>query len=108
MNRDDHSFRTILVVGYQNDWGNALIRNLALESYLVLTARDGAEAIEIARTHSRPIHLLMVEKTDPALFTELQPYQPGIRILIVEPSPETALARVRGLFGSLKEGAACV
>jgi len=98
MSPDNQAFRTILIARHQNDSWDAVIRDLALEGYLVLTARNEAEAVKIAKTHSRPIHLVLVDKPSPALFAELQPYQPGILILIVT-SPETALARVRELFG---------
>jgi hypothetical protein len=98
LSQDRHEFPTILATGYGNDSWNTLIRNLELEGYLVLTARDGAEVIEIAKTHSRPIHLLLVAKPSPALFAEAEPYQPGIQILIVDTSPERALARVREML----------
>jgi len=106
VSQTDAKFRTILIAGYPNNSWNALIRNLALEGHLVLTARDGEEAIQIAKTHSRPIHLLIVGQTNPALFTELRPYQPGIRILVLA-SPETALARVRELLQPPQPSAAC-
>jgi CheY-like chemotaxis protein len=94
------SFPTILVVGNWNEPYNALVRSLEQAGYLVLVARSGAEALGIAKTHSRPIHLLLAADTvtSPALLTELPLYQPGIRVLVITAFTETLLARVKVLL----------
>jgi len=101
-----YSFPTILVAEDQCV-GDSLVRDLQHEGYFVLVAHDGFEAIEIARVHSRPIHVMLTADTADgrALATELKQYRPHIQVLFItqytranDPDsipPVAALAKVR-------------
>ena len=93
------SFSAILVAGSWNEPYNLLARNVEQAGYLVLVAHSGAEALAIAKTHSRPIHLLLADDTvaSPALIRDLSPYQPEIRVLVIA-APEETLARIKELL----------
>ncbi len=70
-----------------------LVRDLALEvlisrSYRVLTARDGEEAIAIARTHPAEIHLTVTDVVLPAMSGKevarrLRETRPGLKVLFM-------------------------
>jgi PAS domain S-box-containing protein len=70
-----------------------LVRDLALEvlssrSYRVLTARDGEEALAIARTHPTEIHLTVTDVVLPAMSGKevarrLRETRPGLKVLFM-------------------------
>lgn len=105
---NDPPFPTILMAGNQNESFNAFVRSLEQEGYLVLVAGSGPEALRIAKTHSRPIQLLLVNEALAAspLFNELRPYESGIRLLVIAAFTETSLARVRKALEAPEKGAA--
>ena len=65
--------------------------------YDVLTAADGAEALETARRCSRPIHLLLTDVVMPGingrvLAERLTPKQPGMRVLYMSGYTDSFIA----------------
>jgi DNA-binding response OmpR family regulator len=65
--------------------------------YDVLTAADGAEALETARGCSRPIHLLLTDVVMPGingrvLAERLTPMQPGMRVLYMSGYTDSFIA----------------
>ena len=105
-----HSVPAILAVGDSGPSWEALLRRLTIEGYLVLSAHSGTEALSVAKTHSRPIHLLLLEEAmaGSGLLAELGPYQPGIRALIATASLETTVERVKRLLDAPKRNAAAI
>jgi|SRR5579883_2054622 len=93
-----------------NGRAEALVRNLQQQGYLLLHAADAAEAIEIARVHSRPIHIMIAEENvdSRSLAATLKLYRPQMRVLFLTQftssdkpdlaNPETAMAKVRDLL----------
>ena len=66
--------------------------------YTVLSARNGAHAIEAARGWEGPIHLLISDVVMPGmsggeLASKLEAERPGIRVLYISGYPEDAIAR---------------
>lgn len=80
-----------------------LVRTLArkaleLAGYRVLAAAGGVEALEIARRHQGPIHLLLTDVVMPEmsgreLLQRLAELQPAIRVLFVTGYSDEAVAR---------------
>ena len=107
---DGISFPTILVVGDYYGVGGLLVRDLRHQGYIVLVAQDGAEAIEVVRIHSRPIHLMLTADSmdGRTLAATLKQYRPKMQVLFharcaEDMGPDTlrsnvALARVRELL----------
>jgi two-component system, cell cycle sensor histidine kinase and response regulator CckA len=65
--------------------------------YDVLTAADGAEALEVARGCSRPIHLLLTDVVMPGingrvLAERLAPLQPGMKVLYMSGYTDSFIA----------------
>ena len=65
--------------------------------YDVLAAADGAEALEVARSCSRPIHLLLTDVVMPGingrvLAERLAPMQPGMRVLYMSGYTDSFIA----------------
>jgi CheY-like chemotaxis protein len=104
------SFPTILVAEDDQRCGGSLVRDLEHQGYFVLVASDGPEAIEIARVHSRPIHLLLTGESinGRTLAAMLKRYRPEMRALFItrhanHEAPdlvrsETAVEKVRQLL----------
>jgi len=91
------SFPTILVVG-NDDRVSVLARSLQQDGYSVLAASDPDDAVRVVRTHSRQIHLVLVQDrvNAPNLVELLEPFRLGaIPVLYVGGSPNTDLADVR-------------
>jgi len=91
------SFPTILVVG-NNDRVSILARSLQQDGYSVLEASDLDEAVRVVRTHSRQIHLVLVQDSvnAPNLVELLEPFRLGaIPVLYVGGSPNASLPDVR-------------
>jgi CheY-like chemotaxis protein len=63
----DRGGETLLVVEDDPDVRAIVVEMLADRGYRVLEARDGAHAVEIARTHPERIHLLVTDVVMPAL-----------------------------------------
>jgi two-component system cell cycle sensor histidine kinase/response regulator CckA len=73
--------------------------------YTVLSARDAAEALELAHSHSGPIHLLVSDVVMPGmsgsqLAERLEPARPEMRVLYISGYPEDAISH----HGVLKQG----
>jgi two-component system, cell cycle sensor histidine kinase and response regulator CckA len=65
--------------------------------YRVLTAADGMEALELARSHSGPIHLLLTDVVMPGingrvLGERLAPLQPGMKVLYMSGYTDSFIA----------------
>jgi two-component system cell cycle sensor histidine kinase/response regulator CckA len=65
--------------------------------YNVLTAGDGREALEVARSHSGPIHLLLTDVVMPGingrvLGERLAPLQPGMKVLYMSGYTDSFIA----------------
>jgi two-component system, cell cycle sensor histidine kinase and response regulator CckA len=65
--------------------------------YNVLTAADGREALEVARSHSGPIHLLLTDVVMPGingrvLAERLAPRQPGMKVLYMSGYTDSFIA----------------
>jgi len=65
--------------------------------YRVLTAADGTEALEVARSHSGPIHLLLTDVVMPGingrvLGERLAPLQPGMKVLYMSGYTDSFIA----------------
>lgn len=94
---------TVLVAGEPGTSWDFLITGLQREGYLVLVARGASEALVIAKTHSRPIHLLLTDQTlgSSSLLTDLACYHPGIHFLIAAAAPAVTLEQARKLLKRL-------
>jgi DNA-binding response OmpR family regulator len=81
------SFPTILVAEHDDGVRSPIVRHLQYHGYFVLVAHDAAEALEITRVHSRPIHLLLTgEGLDGrTLAATLKQYRPHMQVLFITP-----------------------
>lgn len=84
--RRDRGTGTILLVEDEDQVRSLTSSILSRHGYRVLTAASGAEALQIAREHSEPIHLLLTDVVMPgmnggALAQEMRRLRPEIRIL---------------------------
>jgi hypothetical protein len=62
-----------------------LVEDLQHEGYLVLESKDGAEANEIVRVHSRPIQVMLIDESahGRTLGAKLAQYRPHMRVLYI-------------------------
>ena len=79
---------TILLVEDEEALLNLTAAVLGENGYAVLTARDGIQALEVARTFPQPIHLLLTDVAmprmgGPALARHMADLRPGIRVLFM-------------------------
>ncbi|MBK7584560.1 MAG: response regulator [Myxococcales bacterium] len=79
---------TILLVEDEDDVRKLAARILAERGYEVLTAKDGQDALSVARGHAGPIHLLLTDVVMPrlsgkALAERLQTSRPAVRVLFM-------------------------
>jgi two-component system, cell cycle sensor histidine kinase and response regulator CckA len=98
---------TVLVVEDE-----APIRKLAAEmlghhGYAVLTARDGAAALEVAAGHGGPIHLLLTDVIMPGisggeLAAKLRQARPDIRVIYMSGHPSSTLSNLGVLGGEIQ------
>jgi len=102
---------TVLVAEDDVESRDALMGSLREEGYLVLEAHDSPAILRIIKTHSRPIHLLLITATmeHRDLADRLKEFRPEMRVLFVGQrhdgktvsdvlKPESALAKVRAFF----------
>jgi hypothetical protein len=88
---------TILVVGL----ASTLAPDLRSEGYLVLEAHSDSEAVSIARYHSRPIHLLLIDTENQNLAKTIRQYRHKVHVLFVEQDDQYfTLKKVRQFFES--------
>jgi two-component system cell cycle sensor histidine kinase/response regulator CckA len=79
-------FETVLVCDDDDAVRRLLVDVLGFRAYHILQARDGRHALEVARAHSGPIHLLLTDLVMPELggvelATELRKHHPDLRVL---------------------------
>jgi CheY-like chemotaxis protein len=98
---------TILIAEWDSQLRATLVGTLEEQDYLVLVAEDSAEALYIARTHSRPIQLMLTDGSSEGrtLAATLQQYRPQMRVLFTPdlridsvlnwPASELTLTKVR-------------
>jgi two-component system cell cycle sensor histidine kinase/response regulator CckA len=83
-----------------------LVRDILLaQGYRVLAAQDGVEALQVARQHQGPIHLLLTDVVMPrmsgrALADQLRSSYPGMRVLYTSGYTDNAIVH----HGVLDEG----
>jgi PAS domain S-box-containing protein len=97
--------QTILVVEDDDDMRAVAERILARSGYAVLTAQDGPAAIEMVRTHSGDIDLLLTDVVMPNMLGRevahrVQTMRPSIRVLYMSGYAQPSL----GSTGSLEPG----
>ena len=82
---DQRAFPTVLLAGGDDSIRGLLFQNLNGQGCLVLTALTGSQAVEIARVHSRPIHVLLAEDGSEGrtLVATVKRYRPNIQVLFV-------------------------
>ncbi len=83
-------FPTVLVAERKAELREAVVGALQQEGYLVLIARDGAEALDVGRVHSRQIHLIITgaDVEGRALAATLKPFRPAMAVLFVDRSQQ--------------------
>ena len=89
---------TILLAEDEEDVRELAREFLTKTGYVVLQARNGAEALNIAAQHPGPIHLLLTDVVmptmgGPELADRLAPTRPGIRVLFMSGYAEYAAVK---------------
>jgi two-component system cell cycle sensor histidine kinase/response regulator CckA len=79
---------TILLVEDEEQTRDAVHRNLARAGYTMLVARNGVEALEIAKSHSDAIHLVLTDSLMPEmggaeLVKRLREQRPDVSVLMM-------------------------
>ena len=97
---------TILLVEDEGEVREVAREFLGLSGYAVIEAKDGAEAIELARKHSGPIHLLITDMVMPGiggreLVKQLSQERGELRIIFMSGYTEYAVLQQ----GELERGA---
>jgi CheY-like chemotaxis protein len=82
------SFETVLVCDDDDGVRQLIVDVLALRGYRVLSARNGEEALHVARDHGARIHLLVSDVVMPALgglelARQLRERDPALRVLFI-------------------------
>jgi len=80
------SYEAVLIVDDNDDVRNLLVGILTLRAYVILTARNGRHALEVAAQHPAPIHLLVTDVAMPEmggieLAAALREARPGLKVL---------------------------
>jgi CheY-like chemotaxis protein len=92
------SFPTVLVAELEKEISDLLTSNLRRFGYFVLEAEDAAEALEVVKIHSRPIHLMLTSAGPHSqnLAATVKPYRPHMGVIFVssDASPDFVLNRV--------------
>jgi ActR/RegA family two-component response regulator len=80
------AFPTVLLALEDPGSQEQLSRGLQNRGYLVLEARNLNQALEVVRTHSRSIHLLLlgIGPDNRLMAREMKQYRPSMKILFVE------------------------
>ncbi len=91
----DVSFETVLVCDDDDEVRELLVKVLGLRAYSILSARNGRHALEVARRHEGPIHLLVTDVAMPELSgielsAALRKRHPGLRVLYISGYTENA------------------
>ncbi len=89
---------TVLLAEDSDAVRRLLVEILRKHGYTVIEARNGAEALEIARRFEGPIHLLVTDMVMPQmsgreLHAHLSPARPGMKVLFMSGYAEEAIAR---------------
>src|SRR5215831_15137152 len=81
----DWPLPTVLVTGNALRHRDAIIAELHREGYLVLECPNQSDALEIARLHSRPIHIMLMDDDGHHrdLASKLHPYRPHTHVLFI-------------------------
>ena len=98
---------TIMLVDDADQLRPVVSRSLAQHGYTVLEARHGSEALEISRTHTGPIHVLVTDLVMPgvsgtALADQLAAERPDMRVIFMSGYAASTIAA----GGKLREGSA--
>ena len=108
--KEVEEFPTILLVDIHAGWCGEVVSRLEEDKYHILRAQSRDEALDFAKTHSRPIHVLLAEDSGEghALVDALKPYRAQMQIVFVSDQtsrtssealePESAAAKVRELL----------
>lgn len=100
---------TVLVAVRGTELRNALVQSLRQDGYLVLEAAGTSDALYLARTHSRPIQVMLIDVSmKDELKPAVKPYRPHTKILLLAEhseecpqevvTPETVLGKIREFF----------
>jgi two-component system cell cycle sensor histidine kinase/response regulator CckA len=92
------SSRTILLIEDEKQVQKLLASVLAAHGYTVLTASDGLEALEAARTHDGPIHLLLSDVVmpgagGPRVVSEIQGFRPEAQAIFMSGYADDSIVR---------------
>lgn len=108
--RKPEPYPTVLVAAGDDAVRQALVESLRRERYHVLEAKSAAEALDVVRSHSRPIQIVLVDINmhDSAITVVLNRFRPHMHILPVTKGStvcrtgalalDAALAKARELF----------
>src|SRR5215471_4607198 len=96
------TFETLLVVDDDERVRKLLVDVLRLRAHRILEAKNGRHALEIARKHEGPIHLLITDLVMPELggaelATELRRTDPFLRVLYLSGYADDAAAVAKSL-----------
>ncbi len=84
----DHSARTVLVVDDEPSLAKAASRLLSTIGFKVLTAADGQEAVELCRTYSEMIDVVLLdfylpEMSSTETLRQMRSIHPGIKVILM-------------------------
>lgn len=84
-NEFSSSVPTVLFAEHDRETCSSLVHRLRNDGCLVLEAQDGVEALEIARVHSRPIHLMVtgVDMDGRTLAATLKHFRPQMEVMFL-------------------------
>jgi DNA-binding response OmpR family regulator len=101
---------TVLVAVEETESRGALVQKLRQDGYLVLEAADSTGTLNLVRTHSRPIQVILLSATlnRSVLRAALKQYRPHSSVLVMSENnnervvdvltSEVALTKIRELF----------
>ena len=89
---DGQAFPTVLIALEEGGIQSRFSRGLRERGYLVLEAKSSEQALAIVRTHSRPIHLLLLGLGPDTLTiaSTLKQYRPSMKTLFVNADGDAA------------------
>ena len=77
-------FPTLLVLEMDPQWRAMIVGTLRNEGFNVLEAKDLPDALLVAKTHSRPVQLLVTGlRCGPAFTGLMQQFRPGMEVMQV-------------------------